>query len=168
MSRILSQRLASGVGAGAGDVRRIEQWTTAFSKIVRKAWSVDKRLAPTERSTNEMRDSGAITDSRSRHQRISFLPGLQTSLAACADTTDPTFGPETTLRSDSRAGEILQVVRFAWTTLYWNVAVVLCGAYVRATGSGAGCGDRWPLCDGEIVGSSANSQSIVEFTHRIT
>jgi cytochrome c oxidase assembly protein subunit 15 len=61
-----------------------------------------------------------------------------------------------------------QVARFAWTALYWNVAVILWGAYVRATGSGAGCGNRWPLCDGDVVGASANGQTIVEFTHRIT
>jgi cytochrome c oxidase assembly protein subunit 15 len=52
--------------------------------------------------------------------------------------------------------------------LYWNLAVVLWGAYVRATGSGAGCGNRWPLCDGDLVGASAKAQTIVEFTHRIT
>jgi cytochrome c oxidase assembly protein subunit 15 len=61
-----------------------------------------------------------------------------------------------------------RVARFAWAALYWNVAVVLWGAYVRASGSGAGCGNRWPLCDGEVVGASANGQTIVEFTHRIT
>src|SRR5229473_142670 len=61
-----------------------------------------------------------------------------------------------------------QVARFAWTVLYWNVAVVLWGAYVRATGSGAGCGNRWPLCDGDVIGASAKAQTIVEFTHRIT
>jgi cytochrome c oxidase assembly protein subunit 15 len=60
------------------------------------------------------------------------------------------------------------VARFAWTTLYWNVAVILWGAYVRATGSGAGCGNRWPLCNGTLVGAGANGQTIVEFTHRIT
>src|SRR4029077_2587888 len=31
-----------------------------------------------------------------------------------------------------------------------------------------GCGDRWPLCDGDVVGASANGRTIVEFTHRIT
>jgi hypothetical protein len=40
MSRILWQRLAPGVGAG--DVRWIEWWGTAFWKIVLKASSVDK------------------------------------------------------------------------------------------------------------------------------
>jgi cytochrome c oxidase assembly protein subunit 15 len=61
-----------------------------------------------------------------------------------------------------------QVARFAWTALYWNVAVVLWGAYVRATGSGAGCGNRWPLCDGDLAGLNGTRQTIVEFTHRIT
>src|SRR6266567_4738041 len=94
---------------------------------------------------NEMRDRGAITDS-----------------------TDWAFWPKTVLLSNPRARETSHVARFAWTALYWNVAVVLWGAYVRATGSGAGCGNRWPLCDGDVVGASANGQTIVEFTHRIT
>jgi heme a synthase len=102
----------------------------------------------------------------SRQQRVSLLHGLQPSPAACDDTRDPTFSP--ILLSHSRPGEMPQVARFAWTALYWNVAVVLWGAYVRATGSGAGCGNRWPLCDGDVVGASANGQTIVEFTHRIT
>jgi heme a synthase len=57
---------------------------------------------------------------------------------------------------------------FAWATLACNVAVVLWGAYVRATGSGAGCGNRWPVCGGAVIGASAKSQTIIEFTHRLT
>lgn len=60
------------------------------------------------------------------------------------------------------------VARFAWTTLCCNVVVVLWGAYVRATGSGSGCGDKWPNCGGEILGASAKAQTIIEFTHRMT
>ena len=60
------------------------------------------------------------------------------------------------------------VARFAWATLCFNVAVVLWGAYVRATGSGAGCGNKWPNCGGSVLGTSANTQTIIEFTHRIT
>jgi heme a synthase len=86
----------------------------------------------------------------------------------CDDTHDSTFSPKIILLFHSRPGEMSQVARFAWTALYWNVAVILWGAYVRATGSGAGCGNRWPLCDGDVVGASANGQTIVEFTHRIT
>jgi cytochrome c oxidase assembly protein subunit 15 len=104
----------------------------------------------------------------SRHQRVAVLHGLQPSLAAWDDTRDPRFSPKTILLSHSRPGEMPQVARFAWTALYWNVAVVLWGAYVRATGSGAGCGNRWPLCDGDVVRASASGPSVVEFTHRIT
>ena len=60
------------------------------------------------------------------------------------------------------------VARFAWATLACNVAVVLWGAYVRATGSGAGCGDKWPECGGAVLGASAKTQTIIEFTHRAT
>ena len=42
-------------------MRWIEEWGTAFWKIMRKASSVDQRLAPTGLSTNAMRNSGAIT-----------------------------------------------------------------------------------------------------------
>jgi heme a synthase len=84
------------------------------------------------------------------------------------NSPDWTFWPKTVLFSKARVRRISHVARFAWTALYWNVAVVLWGAYVRATGSGAGCGNRWPLCDGNIVGANAYAQTIVEFTHRIT
>ena len=42
-------------------------------------------------------------------------------------------------------------IRFAWITLGVTVAVILWGAVVRATGSGAGCGSHWPFCNGVVV-----------------
>jgi len=48
------------------------------------------------------------------------------------------------------------------------VAVALWGAFVRATGSGAGCGNKWPDCGGSVLGTSAKAQTIIEFTHRMT
>lgn len=45
--------------------------------------------------------------------------------------------------------------------------VVLWGALVRATGSGAGCGNHWPLCNGVVVPVSPTFHTIVEFTHRM-
>jgi heme a synthase len=45
--------------------------------------------------------------------------------------------------------------------------VVLWGAYVRASGSGAGCGSHWPLCNGEVVPVAPAIQTIIEFTHRM-
>jgi cytochrome c oxidase assembly protein subunit 15 len=61
-----------------------------------------------------------------------------------------------------------KLARFAWMTLGWNVAVILWGAFVRATGSGAGCGAHWPLCNGEVVPRTPLVETLVEFTHRLT
>jgi heme a synthase len=60
------------------------------------------------------------------------------------------------------------VSRFAWLTLGYNIAVILWGAYVRATGSGAGCGNRWPLCNDQVLPRTPQAQTIIEFTHRFT
>ncbi len=57
---------------------------------------------------------------------------------------------------------------FAWTTLAYNLAVVVWGAYVRATGSGAGCGNRWPLCNGDVTPHSPAVATLIEYTHRAT
>ena len=56
--------------------------------------------------------------------------------------------------------------RYGWGVLAYNVAVVLWGAYVRATGSGAGCGNHWPLCNGEVVPQLASVKRLIEFSHR--
>ncbi|MBZ5610298.1 MAG: COX15/CtaA family protein [Acidobacteriia bacterium] len=56
--------------------------------------------------------------------------------------------------------------RYAWGVLAWNLLVVLWGAYVRASGSGAGCGNNWPLCNGEVLPQSPRVQTIIEFGHR--
>lgn len=56
--------------------------------------------------------------------------------------------------------------RFAWTVLGVNLAVVAWGAFVRATGSGAGCGRHWPTCNGEIVPRAPAVATLIEFGHR--
>jgi heme a synthase len=56
--------------------------------------------------------------------------------------------------------------RFAWGALAWNLLVVMWGALVRASGSGAGCGSHWPLCNGEVVPIAPRLETIIEFTHR--
>lgn len=57
---------------------------------------------------------------------------------------------------------------FAQLLLVYTVLVILWGAYVRATGSGAGCGDHWPLCNGEVVPRGGDEKTLVELTHRVT
>ena len=58
--------------------------------------------------------------------------------------------------------------RYAWYVLGFNILVVLWGAYVRATGSGAGCGSHWPLCNGQVMPRAPVLATIIEFTHRLT
>ena len=60
---------------------------------------------------------------------------------------------------------VITTRRLAWTALIWNLVVILLGALVRATGSGAGCGASWPTCDGVIV-PELEGATAVEFTHR--
>lgn len=58
--------------------------------------------------------------------------------------------------------------QYAWGVVAANVAVILWGAFVRATGSGAGCGDHWPLCNGEVIPRAEQIETLIEFSHRVT
>jgi len=61
-----------------------------------------------------------------------------------------------------------RVAKFAWAVLVGNVLVILWGAYVRATGSGAGCGSHWPTCDGEVVPHAPSVAKLIEYSHRVS
>ena len=61
---------------------------------------------------------------------------------------------------------MLSLARYAWFVVVFNVGVILLGAVVRATGSGAGCGPSWPTCQGEIV-PELQGATAVEFAHRL-
>ncbi|APJ02526.1 COX15/CtaA family protein [Silvanigrella aquatica] len=58
--------------------------------------------------------------------------------------------------------------RYAWFFLAFNFYVILGGAYVRATGSGAGCGEHWPLCNGNVVPQFSTAHTMIEYTHRVS
>lgn len=57
---------------------------------------------------------------------------------------------------------------YAWGVLGYNVLVILWGAFVRATGSGAGCGRHWPLCNGEVIPRAPAVETLIELSHRLT
>jgi heme A synthase len=57
---------------------------------------------------------------------------------------------------------------YAWGVLGYNLLVILWGAYVRATGSGAGCGAHWPLCNGVVIPRAPQAEQLIEFVHRAT
>ena len=70
----------------------------------------------------------------------------------------------------SNSGTNMKLKNFApytWGVLGWNLIVILWGAYVRASGSGAGCGQHWPLCDGRVFPQSPDVEMQIEFTHRL-
>jgi cytochrome c oxidase assembly protein subunit 15 len=58
--------------------------------------------------------------------------------------------------------------RFAWGVLVFFIATILWGAVVRATGSGAGCGEHWPLCNGTVFQQSPTLHTMIEFSHRVS
>jgi heme A synthase len=57
---------------------------------------------------------------------------------------------------------------YSWAVLAYTVLVIMWGAYVRATGSGAGCGAHWPTCNGQIIPRPEQIETWIELSHRIT
>ena len=64
--------------------------------------------------------------------------------------------------------KLTRFAKYAWFVLAFNLGVIMWGAYVRATGSGAGCGSHWPLCNGVVIPRSDQIETMVEFTHRLS
>ncbi len=58
--------------------------------------------------------------------------------------------------------------RAAWGMTAYTILVILWGAVVRATGSGAGCGNHWPKCNGQIIPRPDSIEVLIEFSHRLT
>lgn len=87
------------------------------------------------------------------------IEGARTATRACYPPRDVSPVDEQTRRG---------FVRYAWGVLGATVAVILFGAVVRITGSGAGCGQHWPSCQGEIVHLPRTLATVIELTHRVT
>lgn len=69
--------------------------------------------------------------------------------------------------SPSPSGTV-SFARFAWFVLAVNLAVIVWGGFVRASGSGAGCGAHWPLCNGVVVPQDPAIETLIELAHRVT
>jgi len=57
---------------------------------------------------------------------------------------------------------------YGWGNVGFLVLVILWGAWVRITHSGAGCGSHWPDCNGQIIPLAPTLETFIEFTHRLT
>lgn len=97
---------------------------------------------------------------RPRNRRSSASPSAEPA-------TSHTISPPVSVRAviPRRSSTF---VRFAWTFCAYLLFVILFGAWVRITHSGAGCGSHWPTCNGEIIPPSPSWETLVEYTHRLT
>lgn len=72
---------------------------------------------------------------------------------------------DTGMQGEHRGSVGERLIAYAWFVLVFNIVVIVLGAVVRATGSGAGCGPSWPTCLGEIL-PELEGATAVEFAHR--
>jgi cytochrome c oxidase assembly protein subunit 15 len=57
--------------------------------------------------------------------------------------------------------------RLAWAASVSTFLLLALGAVVTGTGSGLGCGDHWPSCNGQLIPDLSRPNVVIEFTHRM-
>jgi heme A synthase len=80
----------------------------------------------------------------------------------------PATSPAIARPDVGRSASMPLYARYAWGVLAFNLLVILWGGFVRASGSGAGCGSHWPLCNGEVVPRAPAVATVIEFGHRVS
>ena len=56
--------------------------------------------------------------------------------------------------------------RLAWAAAISTYLLIIFGAIVRITGSGLGCGEHWPLCNGSLL-PPLDLPTMIEYGHRL-
>lgn len=51
--------------------------------------------------------------------------------------------------------------------LIYTLLVIVWGAWVRISHSGDGCGETWPLCQGELLPDGTQKKTWIEYAHRL-
>ena len=57
--------------------------------------------------------------------------------------------------------------RLAWLAAFCTYLLIILGAIVRITGSGLGCGEHWPLCNGNLFPPLDDMGTLIEWSHRL-
>ena len=60
----------------------------------------------------------------------------------------------------------MKLISYTKLGIVLSILSILAGAFVRATGSGDGCGSTWPTCKGKIIPQLSDPSEIIEFSHR--
>lgn len=58
-------------------------------------------------------------------------------------------------------------VTLAWIAALSAYLLIILGAVVRISGSGMGCGDHWPLCNGRLFPPLNDIPTVIEWSHRL-
>jgi heme A synthase len=74
----------------------------------------------------------------------------------------PTTAPSPILPNTPEVRRLGNLALFAALYTY---ALILAGGIVRITGSGMGCGDHWPKCNGVWI-PQFTAETLIEYTHR--
>ena len=60
----------------------------------------------------------------------------------------------------------MRLISYTKLGIVLSILSILAGAFVRATGSGDGCGSTWPTCKGKIIPQLSDTSEVIEFSHR--
>tara|TARA_B000000475_G_scaffold60088_1_gene47605 strand:- start:362 stop:1240 length:879 start_codon:yes stop_codon:yes gene_type:complete len=60
----------------------------------------------------------------------------------------------------------VKLISYTKLGIVLSILSILAGAFVRATGSGDGCGSTWPTCKGKIIPQLSDTSEVIEFSHR--
>src|SRR5260370_21296020 len=58
-------------------------------------------------------------------------------------------------------------VTLAWIAAGCAYLLIVLGFVVRITGSGLGCGNHWPLCNGRLFPPLSDPGAVIEWSHRL-
>jgi heme A synthase len=94
--------------------------------------------------------------------------GLTGRVTGALEAAMPRAAPLSPARPVAQLPTTGGFARFALANVVYNLGVIAWGAFVRASGSGAGCGDHWPTCNGDVIPRAPAIETVIEFTHRLT
>jgi cytochrome c oxidase assembly protein subunit 15 len=60
----------------------------------------------------------------------------------------------------------VKLISYTKLGILLSILSILAGAFVRATGSGDGCGSTWPTCKGKVIPQLSDTSEVIEFSHR--